>query len=131
MKYKILSNTVLALAAIVSVAISIQQAGWKIDGMLIIFELWIISPFILCWAMSIPLHKYSGSIFSILAMSFSILIALFTAIIYAGLYYGQQNSTSSLAFVAVPLYSVVGSIIFLGILNIIRFTRKGKVNLAA
>ena len=126
-----MGDRALFLGALLSVVTLLHQAGWKVGVALLAFEIWAVSPYFICWVLNRPLYKSANSKLSAVAVVFSLLVLLFSVLAYSGFYFGRQSSTSALAFIFIPLYLVIASILVLGTANAVRFFQDRRENDAA
>jgi hypothetical protein len=131
MRKKFIGNLLLLISAILSLVISLHQTGWKITYGILGLEVWILIPYPVCWLLCRSLYKATSPKYSLIAAVFSILIFLFFAYAYSGLYIGRQSSTSGLIFLFAPLYMLLSSFLILGITNIVRIIKHSNNNVAA
>ena len=131
MNKEYVGNRALSLGALLSVLISLHQAGWKVDAALLAFEAWIVFPYFICWLLNRPLYKSANSKLSAVATVFSLLVLLFSLLAYSSFYFGRQSSTGGLAFIFIPLYLVLASILVLGTANAVRYFQDRRANDAA
>ena len=126
-----MGSRALSLGALLSVVTSLHQAGWKVEAALLVFDAWIVFPYFVCWLLNRPLYKSANSKFSTVAVVFSLLVLLFSVLAYSSFYYGRQSSTSGIAFIFIPLYLTLASILVLGAANAVRFFQDRRDNDAA
>ena len=131
MNKKYVGNRALSLGALLSVVTSLHQAGWKLDAMLLVFEVWIAFPYFLCWLLNRPLYKSTNSKFPAVAFAFSLLVLLYSVFAYSSFYYGRQSSTGGIALIFIPLYLTLASILVLGTANAVRLFQDRRENDAA
>lgn len=131
MSKKSLGNNSLFFGALLSFIISLHQAGWKVYPQGLGWEVWIIVPYFLCWLLSRPLYKSANQKLATVSAAFSLLVLLFSVMVYGSFYYGRQSSTGSLAFIFVPLYLTIATVLVLGVANILRIFQGRGANVAA
>jgi len=116
---KTLTNISLGLAALLSVVTALYYATWKITEQHLFQLLWIVSPYILCRIASIGLLRSKKTTLRNISAFFATAVLLFSALSYGSLYFGTQSSTSALAFIAIPLYTLIAEVIVLGPANLL------------
>jgi len=75
--------------------------------------LWVVFPYILCKILNHRLLLSSRAPFRIVSVTFTIIVLLFSLVSYSTLYFGTVSSTVALAFVSVPLYILMATLIVL------------------
>lgn len=108
---KAITDIALGLAALLSIVIALHHAEWQISGQHLLLLLWVVLPYILCRIASIGLLRSQNPALRNVSIIFAVAVLLFSAVSYGGLYFGTASSTSSLAFVSVPLYILIGALI--------------------
>lgn len=111
---KIIEISALILAVIVTVVTMLYAAAWSIDFGAILFVLWAVSPYICVFLAGSLVRKFTSIpktslIFSIV----SLLMLVFTLLIYPGVFF-DQSSTFALVFLVIPVYLFIGSFIVVG-----------------
>lgn len=102
-----------------SIAIMFHLSGWRLDIELLAAGVWVVFPYFVIWSLSRKLHKSNLSGFSEIAMAYTICAFLFTLLGYGSFYTDEVSSTSALVFLFLPIYLIIGAIVFLGLSNII------------
>jgi hypothetical protein len=118
---RIVTDSSLGLAALFSTVIALLQTEWKVSGELLLMLLWIVFPYLLCRILSRKLLLSSRTPFRMVSVVFTIIVLLLTLASYGSLYFGTQSSTSGLAFIAVPLYILVATLIVFVPANVMLF----------
>lgn len=110
--YNIVEISVLISTTIFVIIIMLESSGWKIYFDLM--TLWAISPYVIFFLTSLILHNRRSKLkYYISTCITSILLFLFSIFIYIDGMYFHTSSTSSLLFLFVPVYLIIGAPILL------------------
>jgi len=115
---RLIGNLALVVATVMSGLVAFHQSGWNTDRIALIFDGWVILPYVFCGVLSHPLYREGRAKYSSLALWFPVALLLFAGFAYSSLYFGRQSSTGAPIFLFAPMYQIVASGLVLGWANI-------------
>ena len=125
--YRSVEIASLSVAAISTFIIAGETSDWQ--SVLNEWNLWILSPYIFFFIISVTANHQSGSVNVASASCYTaILISAFTLFIYIDAFYIHVSSTSALVFLFIPLYLIIGGpvVFFIIYMIVVRRQKKGK-----
>ena len=123
--YRSVEIASLSVAAISTFIIAGEASEWQ--SVLNEWNLWILSPYIFFFIISVTANHQSGSVNVASASCYTaILILAFTLFIYIDAFYIHVSSTSALVFLFIPLYLIIGGPVVFFIIYMIVARRKKR-----